>query len=222
MLLQLLFQNPALFIILASSLVVSLSVHEFAHAFTAYKLGDPTAKYLGRVSLNPLRHLDPVGTLLLLVAGFGWGKPVPFNPENLQNPKRDGAIIAFAGPLSNILMAVLGALCIHFFVGNITNNPVFGGVGESSLFGGATTLIHSFLYFFVYFNLILAVFNLIPIHPLDGFKVVLGLLPWHLAHQWVQMEPYGMFILLFLVVTRSISLILLPLVDLGLRILGVS
>jgi len=107
MLLELLFSNPLIFILVAAALILSISVHEFAHAYVADKLGDPTPRYLGRVTLNPKAHLDPIGTLLLVVAGFGWGKPVPFNPNNLSNPKRDAALISFAGPLSNFFMAII-------------------------------------------------------------------------------------------------------------------
>lgn len=189
-----------IFAIVAAALIASISIHEFSHAFVANKLGDPTPKSMGRVTLNPKAHLDPLGTLLLLVAGFGWGKPVLFDPYFLKNPKRDSALIALAGPLSNILLATLMAAIYH-------------------LFG-----LHGFLGMLVeilaYYNLVLAVFNLIPIHPLDGFKVVNGILPAELSIQWIQMAQYGMWILLFLVFTGAIERIIHPLLGFGLRLLG--
>lgn len=137
MFIQLFFDSPILFIVLAICLVLSLTVHEFAHALAAHKLGDDTAKYLGRLSLNPAKHLDPLGTLLLLTLGFGWGKPVPFNPNNLKKPREGGAIISFAGPLSNLILGVIFAI-LHNLVGN--------SLGILSLF----------FYFMVYYNLLLA------------------------------------------------------------------
>jgi len=203
MFIQLLFDSPILFIVQAVCLVLSLTVHEFAHAYAAHKLGDDTAKYLGRLSLSPAKHLDPLGTLLLLTLGFGWGKPVPFNPNNLKRPREGGAIISFAGPLSNLILSVFFAI-LHNLVGN--------SLGVISLF----------FYFMVYYNLLLAFFNLLPFHPLDGFKVVFGSLPRNLALQWMQMEQFGLLILIVLLVTRSTSIILSPLLDISMKILGVS
>ena len=177
--------NPALgiltFLIVFAVLVFCISVHEFAHAYAANRLGDPTPKALGRLTLNPMAHLDPLGTLLLVVAGFGWGKPVPFNPNYLQNPRRGSAIISLAGPLTNFSFAVLFALVYKVM-------PV-GIVSE------VLTLV-------VYLNLVLGFFNLIPVHPLDGFKVVWGLLPYQLSIQWMDLAPYGIYFLLILIFTN--------------------
>lgn len=148
--LDLLTQSPILFLLSAISLVVAVTVHEFSHALAADRLGDPTPSLQGRVTLNPLSHLDPIGTLMLLLAGFGWGKPVQFDPFNLKNPQRDAAIISVVGPLSNIVMAVLGAAVYH-----LSGNSVF-------------------FVPFIQINVVLAVLNLIPVHPFDGFKVVGG------------------------------------------------
>lgn len=203
MLFKLMFSNPILFITLVSALFLSLSLHELAHAFAAYKLGDFTAKMSGRLTLNPLAHLDPVGTMLLLFAGFGWAKPVPVNSLNLRNPKRDLAIIAFAGPLANFTLAAISALALNFL-------------------GSSGGLLAGFLYYFTFYNTGLGVFNLLPVAPLDGFKVVSGILPGNLAFQWEQLASYGVFILLFLILTNSLEKILFPLMRVVLGIFGLS
>jgi Zn-dependent protease len=199
MLLQLLFQNPLVALILIVSIVLSLTIHEFFHAIIADKLGDPTPKSLGRVSLNPLAHLDPLGTLLLVVAGFGWGKPVPISLLNLKNPKRDNAVIAAAGPVSNFLFAIVITIISHFV-------PYF---------------LVAPLQLMALINLNLCFFNLIPLAPLDGEKVVSGFLPFNLLFQWQQIQQYGIVILMFLVFTNSISLITGPLIQLSLRLLSI-
>ena len=198
---NLLFQNPIVFFLVAGALIISISIHEFSHAFAAYKLGDLTAKNLGRMTLNPKSHLDPVGTIFLIFVGFGWGRPVPFNPYNLKNPKRDAAIISLAGPLSNFILAVILSVIIRF-VGNID-------------------LLAVFLYMVILFNLMLGFFNIIPLGPLDGNKIVYGILPNKLAVQWVEFQKYGMYILLFLILFNFTEKILLPLVDMTMKILGI-
>ncbi len=201
MLFKLLLSQPIIFLFVITALVICISLHEFAHAYIADKLGDNTPRLLGRVTLNPLAHLDPLGTLLLIVAGFGWGKPVPFNPINLKHPKRDSALIAFAGPLSNFVLASTLGLLLHLI-----------GQGQPVLYG--------FLYLTIFYNIVLGVFNLIPIHPLDGFKVVAGLLPTNLYLQWMQMQGYGTLILLFLVFTRSINVVVEPIINIFMNLLG--
>ncbi len=176
--------------IFLGTIAILVSFHEAAHAWMANKLGDPTAKYQGRVSLNPLVHIDPLGTVLLplflivisVVSGgplflFGWAKPTPFNPWNLQNPRRDAALISFAGPVSNFAIAIVIALVIRALPA--TNE-----------------LVSFYLLFLLNLTLILGIFNLIPIAPLDGFKVVSGILPKNLALQWEQLERFGPFLLL--------------------------
>ena len=185
---------------LVVALIISISIHEFAHAFVADKLGDNTARLLGRVTLDPKAHLDPMGTILLLFAGFGWGKPVPFNPINLSNPKRDSALIAFAGPLSNFILA-------------LSLTAVFYLVGENNIIG-------AFLYLTIFYNIVLGVFNLLPIHPLDGFKVVAGLLPPGLYMQWMQIRPYGIYILFALILTGTTDVVITPIIDFITTLLG--
>ncbi|MBU4205012.1 site-2 protease family protein [Patescibacteria group bacterium] len=153
MLVQLLFSDPLLFLIVVVSILLALGIHEYSHAQMAYSLGDPTAKNQGRLTINPFAHLDPVGTLLLFFIGIGWGKPVPFNPYNLKNRRRGELLVALAGPGSNFVVALIVGLFLRFFV--ITN---FG--------------LLFFLSFFVWINLILGVFNLMPIPPLDGSHIL--------------------------------------------------
>lgn len=198
--LQLLSTNPIFFVIIALTFVISLTIHEFAHALAADRLGDSTPRFTGRLTLNPLAHLDPIGTLMILIVRFGWGKPVMINPVNFKNPRRDGSIVAFAGPLFNILLAVVLAIVIKMV-------PI--GVGLGSLLEIVMT-----------FNLALAFFNLLPVYPLDGFNVMYGLLPVNLAWQWQETSRYGIIILLILIMTGSISGLIFPIVDFSLRLLG--
>ena len=167
-----------IFLLLAGVLIFVITIHEFAHALAATLLGDPTAKANDRLTLDPRAHLDRLGTLLLLLVGFGWGRPVPFNPDYFANPRRDSAIVSLAGPLSNFLFACIFGFFYQFFP--------YGVVKE--VLGALVTL-----------NLVLCFFNLIPVNPLDGFKVVWGFLPENLAHQWLDLAPYGIYILLILI-----------------------
>ncbi len=146
-------------IILIPVLLFSLCFHEFSHAYAAFKLGDNTSERLGRLNLSPLSHLDPWGTLMLLFVGFGWAKPVPVNPYNLKNPKKDMMIIAAAGPFSNLLLAFIASMILRFVNLDFiqSNNNVF--------------------FIFIFINITLAIFNLIPIRPLDGSQILSGFLP---------------------------------------------
>tara|TARA_Y100001980_G_scaffold29712_1_gene9402 strand:- start:144 stop:773 length:630 start_codon:yes stop_codon:yes gene_type:complete len=146
-------------IILIPVLLFSLCFHEFSHAYAAFKLGDNTSERLGRLNLSPLSHLDPWGTLMLLFVGFGWAKPVPVNPFNLKNPKKDMMIIAAAGPFSNLLLAFIASMILRFVNLDFiqSNNNVF--------------------FIFIFINITLAIFNLIPIRPLDGSQILSGFLP---------------------------------------------
>lgn len=194
-----LFNNPFAFLIWLISLVVAITIHEFSHAFAADRLGDPTPRVQGRLTLNPLAHLDLMGTIMLLIARFGWGKPVQFDPFNLRHPRRDAAIISLAGPASNLLLA----LFLSFLIRN--------------------QLTYLFLQPVIVMNVILAIFNLVPIHPLDGFKIVGGILPKEYARQWYELEPYGMIFLLFLIFpvfgTSPISNLISPIINVILSLL---
>jgi Zn-dependent protease len=198
-------------IISFSLLVIAMTVHEFAHGWTAFKLGDKTAKYSGRLTLNPLAHIDLVWTILIpfmLFLGskgqfvFGAAKPVPVNYTELKNPKRDMIWIALSGPLSNIIFAVFISLLIRFIPQN--------------------TLLLTLLVNLAVMNVVLGVFNLIPIPPLDGSKIILGILPASLARKYALLEQYSFIILIALVWSGVIGNMLWPAVEFILRALGVA
>lgn len=193
--------NLATLLARAIVLIVAFSIHELAHAVTADRLGDPTPRRMGRITLNPIAHLDPFGSLMLLISGFGWAKPVMVQPLNLQgNPRTSMAIVAAAGPFSNLLMAILFAIPVR--LGLIELNVVSGGVVPSL----------GFLAFnFIWINLILLFFNLIPVPPLDGYRILVGILPPDLAYRMRALEQYGFLILM-------LAIFFLPM--LGLDILG--
>ena len=153
-------------------ILIALTVHEVAHGWMAYKLGDPTAKTLGRLTLNPLKHLDPIGALCMLFFHFGWAKPVPIDSRYFKKPKRDVALTALAGPVSNILMAFCGILLFSIL------RAVFVQVGAASSFGATIQQLVLYLLFYFYsLNLSLAVFNFLPVPPLDGSRIFLVFLP---------------------------------------------
>jgi Zn-dependent protease len=183
-----------LIVVVAFSLLIAITVHEFSHALMAYRLGDPTAKRMGRLSLNPIRHLDPLGTLMLLLAGFGWGKPVPINPGYFRMaPRRGMAMSAFAGPLSNFtLAALLGVLVRTGVVSWPWTTQNFASWEPSSI-------VAVLIGYIIVLNLILGVFNLIPIAPLDGFNIAVGILPRRQADALARTEQYGPLLLLVLV-----------------------
>lgn len=191
-------------LILGIPLLLAITLHEAAHGYVALRYGDDTAKVMGRVSMNPLRHVDPLGTIilpgLLLLSGspvlFGYAKPVPVNFNRLNNPRRDSVIVAAAGPTTNIFLAYISALLFHILVFFPLN---------------VQPLLQEMLSFSVLINVMLAIFNMIPIPPLDGSRVAVGLLPDGLARPLARIEPYGIFIVF--------GLILIP-YFLGLNFLG--
>ncbi|MBI1907925.1 site-2 protease family protein [Candidatus Uhrbacteria bacterium] len=188
MFLSLLTSSPALAVVWLLAIVISLTVHEFAHALAGRSLGDPTAEREGRLTLNPAKHIDPLGFLLLLLVGFGWAKPVPFNPYALKNPVRDSVVIALAGPVANLILAGLAAIVFRAAV-------MSGAVS-------ATSLLSPFLVLLMFVNSALALFNLIPIPPLDGSRLLEALfasLRWRRAAEMVaNFGPRILFLLVLL------------------------
>jgi len=182
----------------------AITVHETAHGWMALQLGDKTAMMLGRLTLNPLKHVDPLGTILIpglmyMMAGFmfGWAKPVPITWQNLRQPKRDMVFVAAAGPASNLIMAILWALVIRIGL-------ALGDAGLALVFMGVAG---------IFINCILMVLNLLPLPPLDGGRVMTGLLPGPMAYKFSRIEPYGFFILIGLMVTGLLGVILWPVVE---------
>lgn len=175
------------------AILLAMSVHELCHGYAAYRLGDPTAKWMGRLSLNPFRHIDPFGFIMLLVFRFGWAKPVSVDPRFLKKPKRDMAIISLAGPVSNFIFAFFSAF-LYMLVFRL--GIEFAWI-SSSVFFSALTVIE----YMVYVNLGLGVFNLIPIPPLDGSKILYAFLPYGVVYKIQAYERYisfALFLLLFL------------------------
>ena len=198
--LTLLQTNPIIALSFIVGLVAGITIHEASHALVAYRLGDPTAKLAGRLTLNPASHLDLIGTLALLIVGIGWGKPTPFDPFNLRNIKRDSALISVAGAASNFILAIILSIpyLFFYFTGNLSLT---------------INSIYQVISIIIWLNLILGVFNLIPVHPLDGFKVLAGLLPRDWYYDFIQTERYGIFILLFLLITGAVGRILFPIIS---------
>ena len=187
----------------AIPVLFAITVHEVAHCFVALRLGDPTAKMLGRLTLNPIKHIDPLGTvilplLMLMTSGFifGWAKPVPVTWENLKHPKRDVALVSVAGPLSNLLMALFWALLMRLAIGL---GPAPGSPLVFLLYVSAAG---------IQVNVILAVLNMLPLPPLDGGRVAVGLLPGRLSWQLSQLEPFGLIIILLLLATQTLNTIM--------------
>lgn len=187
MLLQLFFSTPMLAFVWLTALVIALTVHEFAHALVGKWRGDDTAEKFGRLSLNPLSHIDPLGFLMLVTIGFGWAKPVPFDPRNLRSPLKDGLLIALAGPVANLIMAAIAAVLFRIFL-------------ETEIVR-MDTMLGAFLVLSVLVNLLLLVFNLIPVHPLDGSKLV-DVVTYRTGYEWIArwLQINGPRIMLVLVV----------------------
>ena len=184
-------------------LVIAMTVHEYAHAVTAVKLGDPTPKMQGRLTLNPAAHIDPVGLLMLFLVRFGWAKPVMINPYNFKNPRRDDILVSLAGPFSNLLTAFVTLIVMVILL----KFGVHMTAGMNTVF----TLI-------LIYNINFAIFNMIPIPPLDGSKVLIQLLPYELARKFHELERYSFLILIVFLMTPILGSILVPMQRLILRI----
>jgi Zn-dependent protease len=177
-LLNLLLHDPFAFILLAIPLLYSIIIHELAHGWVAFRMGDPTAKMLGRLSLNPLKHLDPIGTIMLFIFGFGWAKPVPVDFNRLRDTRRGLIYVSAAGIIANMLLAFLA-----FFLDRVLSPSPSG-------------ILAALLYYLAQINIMLAAFNLIPLPPLDGSKILMGFAPGKFQYFLLRLEPYGFFIII--------------------------
>jgi Zn-dependent protease len=181
--------NLKLILIQAPVILFALTVHEFCHAWVAALLGDDTAKRQGRLTLNPIAHLDVLGTILMFVAGFGWAKPVPVNAMNFKDPRKGMLLVAIAGPASNLVMAIAAGLFLRFTIPNLT------GVDLNSSLSSVLSVSLAMVILTLQFGIALAVFNMIPIPPLDGSRVLYALLSQRQAYAYSRFEPYGMLLL---------------------------
>lgn len=171
----------------AITLMIAFTFHEFAHAYVAYKFGDMTARNQGRLTLNPLKHLDPFGTILIFIAGFGWARPVPVNRFFFKKPRLAGVLVSVAGPLSNLILACIGFLAAYLVS--------WSGFAEN------TIGFYEFLDIFIWLNLVLFVFNLLPFPPLDGYRIIEDLAPNDIRAKMTQFEQYGILLFIILVIT---------------------
>jgi Zn-dependent protease len=190
-------------VLLVPGFLVAITIHEFAHGYIAYRLGDPTAKLAGRLTLNPISHLDPFGTLaLVLTKMIGWAKPVPVDPRYLRNPRKDMLWISLGGPAANMIAATVLALFLHAIILSFTASAIRSSV-----------VLEPLIYMLMYgvqINVGLGIFNLLPIPPLDGSGILAGLLPRDMAYQYEKLQPYGFIILLVLIFTGAVSYLILP------------
>jgi Zn-dependent protease len=187
--------NIQMMLIIAPPILLALSFHEYAHAYIANKFGDDTAKQNGRLTLNPLAHLDPIGTIMIFLVHFGWAKPVPVNPHRLRNPKKDMLWISAAGPLANMILALISGILLRFIF------AIVGAINQHSIIG---LLIYA-VFMSLRINLALAIFNLLPIAPLDGSKILFGLLPVKHEGKIYFLERYGPFVLLGLIIFGRVT-----------------
>jgi len=199
-------------LLILPGILIGLSIHEFAHAFAAYKLGDQSQKFRGRLTIDPLKHIDPMGFLLLLVAGFGWAKPVQIDSRYFKNPKRDDIIVSMAGPVSNLLMAIL----ISIITAIVFSLSIKGGVNTG---GQVFITIVSILQYAISINLVLMVFNLIPIPPLDGHHVLADIGGYKVQQFYNKYNNYWSIILIVLIISGAFGFIIGPTVGIFNKIL---
>ncbi len=199
-------QIIAQIVLFAPPILLALTLHEFAHGYIALRLGDPTAKAAGRLTLNPLKHLDPIGTIAIFIIHFGWAKPVPVNPVYFRNPRQDMLWVALAGPVTNMAVAILSAIVLKvllFFHSVIPLNELLFALFYP---------FEQMLVISVKINMVLCIFNFLPIPPLDGSRILMGLLPDDLARSYASIEKYGFIILLILAFSGLLSKLIFPVI----------
>jgi len=187
--------NIQVIILLIPPILLALTFHEYMHGWAAYKMGDPTAKMAGRLTMNPIAHLDPIGTLMLFLVHFGWARPVPVDPRYFRNPKRDMLIVAAAGPLANMFLALLSGLLVRLFQSGYFNFLPLGVLQP----------VYTMVILSLQINLALAIFNLLPIPPLDGSKILMGLIPPRYEAHLNWLERYGSFILMAVIIIGMVT-----------------
>jgi len=193
-------------IIMAPPLLLALTLHEYAHGYVAYRLGDPTARDAGRLTLNPLSHLDPIGTIAFFFIKIGWAKPVPVNPVYFKNPRQDMLWVALAGPITNLLLAITSAVLLKAMISTASIIP------QSAMLSAILIPLYNMLVASVWINLVLCIFNFLPIPPLDGGRILTGLLPEDLAITYASFERYGFIVILILAFTGVLGTIIFPVI----------
>ncbi len=191
----------ASFPIMILAILVALTVHEWAHAFVAWKLGDDTARWAGRLTLNPIAHIDPLGAILFLLVGFGWAKPVPVDARNFRHPVRDNALVALAGPVSNLILAFAVVLVISFIP--VQDRSILIEASSPTTAQAAWSIFLNFLSYSLRINLALMAFNLLPIPPLDGSNILRLFIPWRVRDRYEEAMQYGPWILLGVILVES-------------------
>ena len=189
-------------LLLAPPFLFALTFHELAHGYVAWQLGDPTAKDEGRLTMNPLKHLDPLGVIAFIIMKIGWAKPVPVNPSYFKDPQKGMLLVALAGPAANVLIAVGSAVLVKLVIITQGAIPMF-----------ILKPLFEMLVASVWINVMLAVFNCLPIPPLDGSKILMGILPPDAARSYAKMEPYGFFLLLALFYMGLIGKVIMPIIS---------
>ncbi|PLX43618.1 MAG: site-2 protease family protein [Deltaproteobacteria bacterium] len=200
-------RSPQEAIIWIFAILIAITIHEASHAWMADRLGDPTPRNAGRLTLNPIAHIDPIGAIMFIIARIGWAKPVPINPSYFRKPRRDDFLVSAAGPASNIVTALIMAL---IFKGLLLWSPPMGHAADTP---SALFFATKVAYISVWLNVGLAFFNLIPVPPLDGSGILMSLLPPHMALSYRRIAPYGILILLALFFTGIIGKVLFPIID---------
>jgi Zn-dependent protease len=193
-------------IIMAPPLLLALTLHEYAHGYVAYRLGDPTARDAGRLTLNPLSHLDPIGTIAFFFIKFGWAKPVPVNPYYFKNPRKDMLWVALAGPVTNLALAIGSAVLLKALISTASVIPY------STMLEAILVPLYNMLVASVWINLVLCIFNFLPIPPLDGGRILTGLLPEDLARTYASFERYGFIVILILAFSGVLGTIIFPVI----------
>ena len=194
------------FLILAPPILLALTFHEYAHGYIAYRLGDPTAKRLGRLTLNPIKHLDPIGTIVFFLVNFGWAKPIPVDGNYLKNPQKDMIWVALAGPLTNLILAIISAIFAKLIL------HIAGTLATPFVIDSILSPLYVMAHASIGINLVLCIFNFLPIPPLDGSRIVMGILPAEMARSYASFERYGFLVILLLLVTGILPQIISPVI----------